>query len=670
MVLTLLPVLSETSSAAGESWLWPAETCNQIQSNFGMRDLDRNGTFESFHSGIDINRTDGRQFGEPVRAAKSGTVIYLNNTLGDYEDAPSYDPTGMLSYGNAVGIDHGDGTRSIYAHMRNNIPVSYGQYVTQGQLIGYIGDSGNSGAPHLHFQISLVGGNWSGSAYVRNTMPTVETINALGLHVVNEYRPASGYDTVRTTYINSYNPTVCVDSCVGGEGTVYLRGWAFDKDDYSLPVMLHVYVGGPDHTTGVGYQVLANTYRPDVNDVYGCGENHGFETTLDVSVFGDNVDVYVYGINSIGGGTNFLKEKYTVKITVPPPGKPEWKDMKSSYEYDEDVIFNWTNTENTTHFGVNIYNADTGALIRYIYNIPMGYSYELPAGNYKAQVIAFNENAYESDGTTLKHTESDFCYFTVETETGKMVTYTARYYMQKANGKGYVLSDQKVLDGISGETATAPVVSYDGFTENTAKGTVSGTIAKDGSLVLSRYFDRNTYSIKFEMNGGSTTSTIKALYEAPVTAPDEPSKEGYDFGGWYADEDFEEEFVFNTMPLGGAKVYAKWDLRGIEYQINGIILKSSSTYEVIDSIPDSSFLVEVSVTNVCADDTDAVILAYYKENGQYIGMQYLYTKSQAGQTMRFGASVDNTKGEIAKIKAFVLPTLGSPIPLANSAEVK
>jgi len=469
---------------------------------------------------------------------------------------------------------------------------------------------------------------------------------------------------------SAHNPTVCVDSCVGGEGTVYLRGWAFDKDDYSLPVNVHVYVGGPDTATGIPYSIIANTYRDDVNRAHGCGDYHGFETTLDVPIYGDNVDVYVYGFNSIGGGANFLYNKYTVKITTPPPSKPEWKDMKSSYEYDEDVIFNWTNTEHTTYFDVNIYDADTGALVKYIYKIPMGYSYELPAGNYKAQVIAFNENAYENDGTTLKHTESDFCYFTVETETGNPATYTARYYIQKINGKGYVLSDQKVLDGISGETATAPVVSYDGFTENTAKGTVSGTIAPDGSLVLSRYFDRNTYSVSFEMNGGSATPEITALYGWYITAPDNPSKEGYDFGGWYADEDFEEEFVFDTMPLGGATVYAKWDLRGIEYQINGITLKSSSTYEVIDSIPDSSFLVEVSVTNVCADDTDAVILAYYKENGQYIGMQYLYTKSQAGQTMRFGASVDNTKGDIAKIKAFVLPTLGSPIPLANSAEVK
>ncbi len=262
----------------------------------------------------------------------------------------------------------------------------------------------------------------------------------------------------------------------------------------------------------------------------------------------------------------------------------------------------------------------------------------------------------------------------INLDTGNMVTYTAQYFLQKADGSGYVLKDQEVLDGISGETATAPVASYDGFSENTSKSKASGTIANDSSLILTRYFDRNTYSISFEMNGGSAIPAIEALYEAPVVAPDEPSRYGYTFAGWYADADFEEEYEFDTMPLNGATAYAKWELigadRGVEYHINGLSLRSSENYETLDSIPNTAFFVEVSVTNLSADATDTIIIATYKENGQFIGMQYLYAKSQVGQTLTFGSYIDNTKGDIAKIKAFVLPTLGSPIPLANSAEVK
>ncbi len=261
----------------------------------------------------------------------------------------------------------------------------------------------------------------------------------------------------------------------------------------------------------------------------------------------------------------------------------------------------------------------------------------------------------------------------INLDTGNLVTYTAQYFLQKADGSGYVLESQMVIEGLSGETATAPGAAYDGFSENTAKSKASGTIANDSSLILTRYYDRNTYSISFEMNGGSTIPAIETLYEAPVTTPDEPSRYGYNFVGWYADEDFEEEYVFDNMPLNGATVYAKWELigaeRGVEYHINGITLRSGDTYEVISSIPNSSFFVDVSVTNVCANATDTVILAYYKENGQYIGMQYLKAKTQFGQTLTFGTYVENKNGDISKVKAFVLPALGSPVPLANSVEI-
>ncbi len=263
----------------------------------------------------------------------------------------------------------------------------------------------------------------------------------------------------------------------------------------------------------------------------------------------------------------------------------------------------------------------------------------------------------------------------IKLDTGNdMVTYTTQYFLQKADGSGYALGSQDIIEGVTGETATAPEVTFEGFTENKSKGKLTGIIADDSSLVLKRYFDRNTYAISFDMNGGSAIPAIEALYEAPVTAPDEPSRYGYTFAGWYADKDFEEEYEFDTMPLDGTTVYAKWELigadRGVEYHINGLYLRSSDNYELISSIPNSSFIVEVDVTNICANSYDTIILAFYKENGQFIGMQYMYAKSQAGQTMAFGSYVDNSKGDIAKIKAFVLPTLGSPIPLANSAEVK
>jgi len=233
---------------------------------------------------------------------------------------------------------------------------------------------------------------------------------------------------------------------------------------------------------------------------------------------------------------------------------------------------------------------------------------------------------------------------------------------------------QQVREGVSGATVNAPSDGYVGFTQNTDKGVLSGTVAADNSLVLTRYFDRNIYSITFDTNGGGALPHLDALYGANIEAPTNPSRYGYVFDGWYADEELTEEYAFDTMPLNGTKVYAKWVPvgadRGIEYIINSLTIRDNSTYEVLDDIPENDFLVEVSVTNLDATETDTILLVYYTEQGQMVGMNYMFTNIPVGYTATLGALVDNDNGEIGIVKAFVLPSLGNPIPLAESKVIE
>lgn len=102
------------------------------------------GETRSNHSpanAIDFNRTD--DLGDPVVASAPGTVDVVTNL-------------GNTSYGKYVRINHGGGYHTYYAHL-NGFNVSVGQSVGYGKVIGYVGSTGNSSGPHLHYEQRLNG---------------------------------------------------------------------------------------------------------------------------------------------------------------------------------------------------------------------------------------------------------------------------------------------------------------------------------------------------------------------------------------------------------------------------------------------------------------------------------------------------------------------------------
>ncbi|MCI6825449.1 MAG: M23 family metallopeptidase [Ruminococcus bromii] len=88
--------------------------------------------------------------GASVVAADNGTVIDTYNSC--YHNWGKNGSCGCNGgYGNYVMIDHGNGKVTVYGHFTNVI-VSPGQTVKKGQTIGYVGSTGNSTGPHLHFE--------------------------------------------------------------------------------------------------------------------------------------------------------------------------------------------------------------------------------------------------------------------------------------------------------------------------------------------------------------------------------------------------------------------------------------------------------------------------------------------------------------------------------------
>lgn len=105
-------------------------TLGVLTSNFGTR-------WGRLHSGIDI----GADEGEAIRAAKSGRVIFSGTADG---------------YGNYIKIDHGGGLETAYGHC-SVLAANVGDEVERGQTIAYVGSTGNSTGPHLHFEVKIDG---------------------------------------------------------------------------------------------------------------------------------------------------------------------------------------------------------------------------------------------------------------------------------------------------------------------------------------------------------------------------------------------------------------------------------------------------------------------------------------------------------------------------------
>ena len=113
--------------------LWPL--MGRITASFGERSDPFNSGEGEFHTGVDI-------------AAPAGVAIHATG------DGIVHSAQAENGYGNAVVIDHGYGFQTLYGHMAS-FTVTAGQHVEKGQVIGYVGVTGRTTGPHVHYEIRI-----------------------------------------------------------------------------------------------------------------------------------------------------------------------------------------------------------------------------------------------------------------------------------------------------------------------------------------------------------------------------------------------------------------------------------------------------------------------------------------------------------------------------------
>lgn len=133
------------AAPSSSGFLYPLPYTCQITDSYGYRTHPLTGKY-SWHNGVDF----AAPAGTTILATKSGTV-----TTAAYAEA----------WGYYIVINHGDGFSSLYAHQPYLI-LSVGDFVTQGQTIGYVGSTGWSTGPHLHFSIFYNGSDVNPFNYI------------------------------------------------------------------------------------------------------------------------------------------------------------------------------------------------------------------------------------------------------------------------------------------------------------------------------------------------------------------------------------------------------------------------------------------------------------------------------------------------------------------------
>lgn len=139
--------------------------------------------------------------------------------------------------------------------------------------------------------------------------------------------------------------------------------------------------------------------------------------------------------------------------------------------------------------------------------------------------------------------------------------YTVLHFQQDVSGSGYTLSDTDELAGITDATVTAAPKDYDGFYEHTehTDRVSSAAVKPDGSTVLKVYYLRNLHKVTFDSNSGSAVKPVTGIrYEAAIAAPIAPTRTGYTFQHWCADEELKNEYDFETPITADMTLYALW----------------------------------------------------------------------------------------------------------------
>ena len=124
--------------------------------------------YSNYHQAVDI--VGDNYTLDNIIAHSDGIIVEIQDGIGNMKGS-----IGKLAYGNYIKIKHNDGYYTLYAHLQNNLTVKNNQSIKQGDIIGYMGDSGNAYGKHLHFEIFKDNQKINPTEYLNKELPSNNT---------------------------------------------------------------------------------------------------------------------------------------------------------------------------------------------------------------------------------------------------------------------------------------------------------------------------------------------------------------------------------------------------------------------------------------------------------------------------------------------------------------
>ncbi len=461
--------------------------------------------------------------------------------------------------------------------------AAYYEYLGQGRVWGNARDYVNGGKytpSGWSYQSTPQPGDilvWTGGDY--GHVAIVTSVNGGSSYTIVEQRynnqeyvsrrnmtSYSGYTFIRPDFVKVNNPRICLDSVSSSSiGTITVSGWAFDADNYNTALSVHVYAYVNGQATFVG-STTANTSRPDVNNAYGCGNNHGFSATLPCPVSG-SIQVNAAAIN-IGSGDNTWGEAKSVTVAADTT-KPVISDVKVSNvskngytvtcKVSDNVAIDrvsfptWTenNGQDDLFSSWQTNSAALGTISNGVatYNVKISDHKGESNCYYITHIYAWDK----AGNSTCVATNQYSCLYVKVQDVPKTANYKVYHYLENTDGT-YKKTKTETFSGKTNSKVSPSPLTYTGFTSPSKK---TATVKSDGSTVIKYYYTRNKYKLTWDLGGGKASGSYtkgSVYYATKITAPSSVKKTGYVFKGWSIT-------VPDKMPAKNVTIKAKWEAK-------------------------------------------------------------------------------------------------------------